>query len=389
MITAGATDPDMATESPLAGVDPVRAYVAGVGAAVAALIGGAVLFTEAVYARFLWQYFWGPVYADASGAACAVWNGGDRTLLGAADCAGATGIVAVPGYTVVSEVGYAVTLVVAVVGVVLLLRRLAVGDSPALFWGLLPFMFLGGALRVVEDATDAAGAAGVEPAVSYPLNTLLISPVIYFTLFALAVGSLVASVRVARSRDVPYWRPLLAIGAGLLALTLSYLLVLAATTDYVYFLPQFTAVVLVVSAACTWAIYRGVEAFAPRLHAGTGTAGAVLVFGHALDGAANVVGLDWGAELGYPAGDLVGKHPVNRAIVDVTGSVLPESVVAVTGDAWPFLLVKLAVVVAVLAIFDDTVFEDSPRYAVLMLVAVLAVGLGPGTRDMLRATFGI
>ena len=27
--------------------------------------------------------------------------------------------------------------------------------------------------------------------------------------------------------------------------------------------------------------------------------------------------------------------------------------------------------------------------AILLLIAVLAVGLGPGTRDMLRATFGV
>jgi uncharacterized membrane protein len=389
VIGCGATHPGMETESLPTGLDPVRAYLAGVGAAVLALVGGSVLFTEAVYARFLWQYFWGPVYADANNAACAVWNGGERTLLGSAECATAEGIVAVPGYTVVSEIGYALTLVVAVVGVVLLLRRLDLGESMDLFWGLLPFMFLGGALRVVEDATNAAAAAGVDPALTYPANSVLISPVIYFTLFALALASLLVSVRVEQARDVAYWRVLAAIGGALLALTLSWLLYLAVTTDYVYLLPQFTVVVLAVAGVCTVAIYRGIEAFRPRLHAGTGTAGAVLVFGHAVDGTANVVGLDWGAELGYPTGDLVGKHPVNRAVVDFTAAYVPDSVTAVVGDAWPFLLLKLVVVVVVLAIFDDTVFEDSPRYAVLMLVAVLAVGLGPGTRDMLRATFGI
>ncbi|MEF8831772.1 MAG: DUF63 family protein, partial [Halobacteriales archaeon] len=82
-------------------------------------------------------------------------------------------------------------------------------------------------------------------------------------------------------------------------------------------------------------------------------------------------------------------HPVNRFIVDATDAVLPASVTGVVGDAWPFLLVKIAVVLFVLAIFDETVFDESPRYAVLMLIAILAVGLGPGTRDMLRATFGV
>jgi uncharacterized membrane protein len=43
----------------------------------------------------------------------------------------------------------------------------------------------------------------------------------------------------------------------------------------------------------------------------------------------------------------------------------------------------------VLWVFEDEIFEESPRYTMLLLVAVLAVGLGPGTRDMLRATFGV
>jgi uncharacterized membrane protein len=45
--------------------------------------------------------------------------------------------------------------------------------------------------------------------------------------------------------------------------------------------------------------------------------------------------------------------------------------------------------VAVVWVFDREIFEESPRYAYLLLIAILAVGLGPGTRDMLRATLGI
>jgi len=40
-------------------------------------------------------------------------------------------------------------------------------------------------------------------------------------------------------------------------------------------------------------------------------------------------------------------------------------------------------------VFDHRIFEESPRYAYLLLIAILAVGLGPGTRDTLRATLGI
>jgi uncharacterized membrane protein len=115
--------------------------------------------------------------------------------------------------------------------------------------------------------------------------------------------------------------------------------------------------------------------------------GLVVIWAHAVDGVANVVGIDWAKELGLPA-DLVPKHPVNRALIRV-GEQFPETVQHFIGTAWPFLVVKLVAAVFVVWVFDEQIFEESPRYAILLLVAIVAVGLGPGTRDMLRATFGI
>ena len=374
-------------------VQATRAYLAVLAAAVVTLVGGSALFPRAVYAGFIWKYFWGPVYADAHGWTCAVlrpdegWSvvqGGSRAACQAEPYG------AIIGYNAVNEVGYALTLVFAVVGIVLLLRRLDIGESPDLFFGLLPFMFLGGALRVVEDANVAALRAGGDAAFSYPLSALIISPVIYVTMFVVTLGALAAAIQLERSGRVDsYHRALGGIGAAVLALTLLVLVGLAFTREYVHFLPQFTVIVVLGASLVTWLVWQGIQAYAPQLNEGTGRMGAVVIWGHAVDGTANVVGLDWGAELGYPAGDLVGKHPVNRFVVDATNAVLPASVTSVIGDAWPFLLLKLVVVLFVLSIFDETVTDDSPRYAILMLVAILAVGLGPGTRDMLRATFGI
>jgi uncharacterized membrane protein len=114
----------------------------------------------------------------------------------------------------------------------------------------------------------------------------------------------------------------------------------------------------------------------------------VILWGHAVDGVANVVGLDWMTAIGAGP-NLVPKHPVNQFVVDATAATLPSSVLAVTGDTWPFLIVKLVAATFVLWVFEEEIFEESPRYTMLLLVAVLAVGLGPGTRDMLRATFGV
>ncbi|EFW92346.1 hypothetical protein ZOD2009_09825 [Haladaptatus paucihalophilus DX253] len=366
-----------------------RAWAGAVATAVVALVGGALVFPKWVYDGFIWHYFWGPVVADAKGAACAVREGGTTRFIDSASaCASAPEPVAVPGYTLVSEVGYAVTLIVALLGVVLLLRRLNVGRDRGLFYALFPFMLFGGALRVVEDANDALRQTGAE-AIPFPWNTLIISPIIYFTVFFVTLAGLVVSISLAR-RGVfeDYERPLAGIGTLVLAATMGYLGVLAFTTRRVGFYPQVLVVVLVGATLVTAVTWWGIDRYAPEINAGTGFIGAVVIWGHSVDGVANVVVLDWASALGLK-GEYGAKHPVNAAIIDVTSTVLPESVAAAIGTVWPFLLVKIVAATAVVWVFDEQIFEESPRYAILLLIAILAVGLGPGTRDMLRATFGI
>jgi uncharacterized membrane protein len=369
---------------------PLQAYLAAVGTAIVAVAAAAAAFPTAVYDRFIWKYFWGPVYADAHGETCAYLTDGGVAFEASRSACATHSTGAVVGYNTFNEVGYAVILLTALIGLVLLLRHLEIGESPALFYGLFPFMFLGGALRVVEDAANAARLTpGAEPAITYPVNSLLISPVIYFTVFFFTVAALLVARWAEDEGYVErYDRALAGIGAAALGATLLYLVVLAFTTEYVSFLPQFTVVTLVGATVVTGVAWWAIEEYAPDLNAGTGLVGLVIIWGQTLDGVANVVGLDWGAELGL-ANDLVGKHPVNRFVVDATSGLLPPSVVAVTGDAWPFLLLKVVVAVAVVALFDEAVMEESPRYSIMMLIAILAVGLGPGSRDMLRATFAI
>jgi uncharacterized membrane protein len=372
--------------------DRERAWTALVGVVLAALVGGSLLFPDTVYGGFVWHYFWGPVVADANGAQCAVWNGGAVQLLyNSSACTAATEPVAYPGYTLVSEVGYAVTLLVSLVGVTFLLDHLKVGENLDLLYALFPFVLLGGALRVVEDANDAAAAApGVEQFLDYPANTLIISPVIYFVMFAITLAALVACVLLARRTDVfeNYYRPLATAGIAILTATVGFLVFLAATTDYVSLHPQFTVLTVLFATIITAAVWYYVRRQLPDIASGTEFAGAVVLWGHAVDGVANVIGLDWAAELGL-AYDLVPKHPVNAAVVDITQNVLPASIIHYTGDAWPFLVLKIVAALFVLWLFDAELREEAPRYYTLMLVAVLAVGLGPGSRDMLRATFGI
>jgi len=377
----------MATVAERLDADPARLWLGSVVALLAALIGGSLLFPRVVYDGFVWHYFWGPVQADANAAVCAVREGGTtRYLYDSAACSTAAEPVAYPGYTLVSEVGYVVILLIALSGLVFLLRRLDIGSDRDLFFALLPFVFFGGALRVVEDVTDAAA----DSLIGYPLNTLIISPVIYFTVFAVTLLALLVSVALARRGAVErYTRPLFGAGTLVLAVTLAFLLWSAVAPDGPgTFYPQVLIVTLVGATAAAGGTWWLIERYAPEVNAGTGRLGLVVIWGHAIDGVANVVGLDWMVALGAGP-NLVPKHPVNRAIVDITASTLPASVLAVTGDTWPFLVVKLVAATVVVWLFDDQIFEESPQYAILLMIAILAVGLGPGTRDMLRATIGV
>ncbi|WP_439026937.1 DUF63 family protein [Haloarchaeobius sp. DT45] len=374
----------------------------GVGRAWAATVAlltlvfglGSILFTREVYANFVWHYFWGPVYADAKGWSCAAWANGEQIQpQSCSNVPAGMGPVAEPGYTVVSEIGYAVILLVMLVGVALLLKQLRIERYRAMFYGLFPFMFFGGALRVVEDVNNRAAdvradeiASGVAPAeatgvlIDYPLNAFLISPIIYFTVFFVALGALVVAVYLSRNViDRTYEYPLFAIASVILAVTLAYLGWASLTKEFVSFYPQVLVVVLVGATLCAGGVWYLIETVKPEVNLGTGTMGLVILWAHAVDGVANVVGLDWMTFLtGQP--NLTGKHPVNRFIVDVSGGVLPAYL-----DAFPFLIVKLVAATFVIWVFDEVVFEDSPRFTVMLLVAIVAVGLGPGTRDMLRA----
>ena len=377
----------MATVAERLDVEPERLWAGSVLALLVALIGGSLLFPRTVYDGFVWHYFWGPVQADANAAICAVREGGaTRYLYESAACSAAPEPVAFPGYTLVSEVGYVVILLVALSGLVFLLDRLDIGSDRSLFFALLPFVFFGGALRVVEDVTDTAAGSPI----GYPLNTLIISPVIYFTVFAITLLAVVASVALARRGVVErYTRPLFGAGVVVLGTTLLYLLWSGVAPDGPgTFYPQVIVVILLGSTLTAGGTWWLIERYAPAINAGTGRMGFVVIWGHAVDGVANVVGLDWMVALGAGP-NLVPKHPVNQAVVDITAATLPASALAITGDTWPFLVVKLVAATLVVWLFDAQIFEDSPRYAVLLMIAILAVGLGPGTRDMLRATIGV
>jgi uncharacterized membrane protein len=368
-----------------------RLWVASFVGIVVLVAGAAVAMPIRVWDRFLWQYFWGPVYADAKAASCAVMtDSGPEPLYQGCTAAIESGqVVAEPGYTVVSEVGYMLILIYMLVGVYLLLERLDIADDPNLYFAFVPFMLLGGALRVVEDGTDRAVEAGVAPLVEYPLSSLIISPVIYGTVFLMTLLALVGALALQRRGYVEsYYRTTAGIGTALVVFTLAYLTFGALTTDYSTLYLSVLVVTVGLASALSYGLYRPFEVYAPEVNDGTGYIGLLVIWGHAIDGVANVLLADWLEVLNVPL-TYYPKHPANAFIIARTETLQPAGVTAAIGTSWPFLFIKLGVASAVVWLFNDEFLDESPRYALLLLVAVTAVGLGPGTRDMLRAAFAI
>ncbi len=368
---------------------PVRVWAATVLILALGVTAAAWAFPQRVYVDIIWQYYWGPVVADAHGWAEVAWAGGEQ--IEATEAGPDDGPTAEPGYTFVSYAGYVPTLLLLLIGIVFILRGLELERYRSMFYALFPFMLFGGALRVVEDANVAAfrDPEVGELAIELPWSGFLISPLIYFFVFFITLAALLVSVWLERSGAVSrYEYPLAGFGTAFLTITVGYLGYLAAFESYATFYPWLLATTLVGATVATGLTWLAIERFAPDINRGTQYMGLVIIWAHAVDGVANVIGLDWATAFGH-ARNLQPKHPVNEAIVNVTGSILPPDIVAVTGAAWPFLIVKLIAPVLIIYLFDEEIMDESPRFAFLLLVTVVAVGLGPGTRDMLRATFGV
>ncbi len=377
------------------GISPVAAWLGMFVAGIVTIAAAAIAFPVRVYRGFLWQYFWGPVHADADGVSCYVhFPDEGRTIAeSGTGCSSAaydtTVFIAEPGYTVISTISYILVLVFMLAGVYLLFERIEFSPYKQFFYALLPFMLFGGTLRTVEDAFVAAIREGQTPAIEFPASALLISPFIYFVVFAIALAAFLFSKWLNQRELTETWTyPLAAIGTGWLALSFGYLLYLAATTDYVRFEPTILIVILGLATVSALLAYAGTERFKPSVNAGTGLVGLLVVWGHAVDGFANVLANDWthlwDLGLNYDP-----KHPFNEFVMSTTSAIQGSGLTEAIGSAWPFAIIKIIVPLAIVALFDREFMEESPRFAIMLLVAILAVGLGPGTRDMLRFAFGI
>ncbi|WP_251342461.1 DUF63 family protein [Haloplanus halophilus] len=249
---------------------------------------------------------------------------------------------------------YLLALLLALAAVSGLLSRRRPPVTGRLVLAATPWMVLGSALHVLY-------VLGTLPAAVRPLAG---TPAVYLTVAVLAGATWLAAA--STTRDTPS----LVAAAGAAVFLPVVGAVLAAGLDRGSLRLAPSVGILAASAlvaAGAWALLR-------RLRPGvavTGRVGALAVAGHALDGVSTAVGVDL---LGFGE-----RTPLSALVLEFAAS-LPTA--PLLGSGWLFVLVKLGVAGAVVALLTETV-REAPTEGRLLLGFVAAVGLGPGVHNVL------
>lgn len=244
---------------------------------------------------------------------------------------------------------------VAVVGWLLWRERPSITGPVVL--ALAPWMVVGAALHVLYQVGGAPAA--VAP--------LLGTPSVYVSTAVLA-GAVWLAARSVWGRTPSGLSVYLLAGTGAVMALAAVVLTLAVGGVVRVVVPL---AALLIGALLGGGLWVALGRLRPDDVGTVGSVGLLVLFAHALDGVSTAVGVD---VLGFGE-----RSPVSRAIMDVAAT-LPAA--EVLGVGWLFVTVKVVVAAGVVILFADYLREEPTQgYGLLGLIA--AVGLGPGTHNLL------
>jgi len=354
-------------------------------AAIIAFLVALLLFPHQLYDEFLWKYFIGPVLADALGHPVEY-----------------HGVVAREGYTIISEIFYAIGLLAAIYALYIFFEKMGIKPDKKFFISTLPFILLGSFGRVLEDSNL------FKPPLSYffssPLIYLQIS--IYFSL-ALVFGIFIkkekyfaAIIAILSSLYTIFYfffgdffkyaiHPLVFILVSLFSL---YIYVLFDKKDYnaslfsfgiLFFLPSFLVFLSlpfkieinfqpVICIALLASFIIAIAIFAISKYVGSlfhEFINSSIIFSHSLDGFTTWMVVANPFDLNISYGE---KHPL-PAILLKYGN----------GIAYPVL--KILIILLIIYAINDlkATLKNTIKWLLLFL------GLAPGLRDFLRVLIGV
>ena len=269
-------------------------------------------------------------------------------------------------YNIVDTLTYAIILVA---GVYVLYRWLSTSTwlsdigirvDQAFILATIPYVILGGVVRVIEDTGMITGY----------WKFLLITPLIYFVLFFFTVSMMFLSLFLVKRGLVSSFTTVYA-GAGTFMLFVCTLILIAWGTThhgidlFILFLIPFMAL------AATTIVFL----FMRYVLAWTYVADPLyitLLFGQLLDASATSYGIDL-----HPSVRYVEQHVVGSALIDATGT------------AFVMFPLKLVVLFPAIYVMEMYRKEANPAFWHLVLLAMIVVGFAPGVRGMVRMVFHV
>jgi uncharacterized membrane protein len=261
------------------------------------------------------------------------------------------------GYNPVNTITWAIVLGISLLGLTKLFDKLQIKITPRFIVSVMTFVLAGSSLRVIEDAH-----LGI---INPPFSYLLITPNIYFLVFAIAVICLWISIQLQRAGLVKDFHLVFA-GFGLLWFFLNLIILLHFEhIVYVYVL----LFVIVVGSGLTFAFYLIARSLNSPMF--TNPLNLSILMIHLMDASATYIGVD---KLGY-----FSKH------------VAPSFLIKITGTALVMYPLKFVIFVGVIYLLD-TQFEDdiqSSNMKMLIKMTLLVLGLSTATRDTIRMMLGI
>jgi uncharacterized membrane protein len=251
-------------------------------------------------------------------------------------------------YNVVNTVVYGLILAAAVFGTYKLLEKLKIKIDKKLFCAIMPFIIFGGSARALRDHTEIS-------TIFQSVPQLFCSPIIYFVIFAIALGSLLLGIALQKKFKIGYWKVMCSVGLLILVYNIIN-----------FRIENWAAVAMIGGLFAFWiALFFGFSHFRPKIFS---RMNAGILSSHFMDASSTFVALTF---FGY-----VEQHVLPSFLIDLAGG--PAA------GAWIMFPMKILVVGGVLLLLDK--YSEDEQFKNFLKLIILILGLALGTRDFLTVS---
>ncbi len=247
------------------------------------------------------------------------------------------------GYNMVNTIAYAIILIVALFAIYKILVKTGIKLDRNLWLSLLPFVFLGGALRALQDI-NFFGFLGV-------YHALFVTPMIYIIIFLLAFAGILVSKYV--------WKSFLKYFGIVLAVISAVLVVINAKNPIAF------AMILALAAIGYSILYIVLKYSRIKLIGKWGSYNSQIIAAHLLD-----------ASAAFVAVSVVGGYSESGIFTGFLFTQIP---------GWLFIPIKAGIVLLALH-FVDKDSKGSMNW--LLKFAILTLGMGPGLHNLFSVFMG-